>query len=98
MPHIKVVFLWPYARPRGVHPAYARAYAYAYHSCICIPPTQVNAISNQGEKRIKNRGFLSTEFFILLGPPLPTKGVAKSHPIATFYQNIDRILELVKSV
>jgi len=40
MPHIKVVFLWPYARVRGVHPAYARAYAYAYHLCICIPPTQ----------------------------------------------------------
>ena len=30
MPHIKVVFLWPYARVGGVHPAYARAYAYAY--------------------------------------------------------------------
>ena len=40
MPHIKVVFLWPYARTGGVHPAYARAYAYAYHLCICIPPTQ----------------------------------------------------------
>ena len=43
MPHIKVVFLWPYARVRGVHPAYARAYAYAYHLCICIPPTQLVA-------------------------------------------------------
>jgi len=40
MPHIKVVFLW-YARVGGMHPAYARAYAYAYHLCIpCIPPTQ----------------------------------------------------------
>ena len=27
MPHIKVVFLWPYARVGDVHPA--RAYAYA---------------------------------------------------------------------
>jgi len=46
MPHIKVVFLWPYARVRGVHPAYARAYAYAYHSCICIPPTQAEIHSS----------------------------------------------------
>ena len=27
MPHIKVIFLWPYARVGDVHPA--RAYAYA---------------------------------------------------------------------
>jgi len=33
MPHIKVVFLWPYARVGGVHPAYARAYAY---QMVCI--------------------------------------------------------------
>ena len=41
MPHIKVVFLWPHARVGGVNPAYARAYAYAYHLCICIPPIQL---------------------------------------------------------
>ena len=34
MLHIKVVLSWPYARTGGVHPPYARAYAYAYHLCI----------------------------------------------------------------
>ena len=40
MPRIKVVFPWPYARPRGVHPTYVRTYTSTYHSYIYIPPTQ----------------------------------------------------------
>ena len=42
MPHIKVIFLWPYARPRGVHRTYVRTYTYTYHSYIYIPPTQLD--------------------------------------------------------
>ena len=61
MPHIKVVFLWPYARPRGVNPAYARAYAYAYYSCICIPPTQARRRSQSETTQNKKTKLLVDE-------------------------------------